>query len=148
MERQQDYIKRPGRKKKPKATEKQLLFAQAKVETGNRKKALAIAGYCEDAKPEQNKAVQYYIEEYKKKMEEKFIDRAEEMAENMYQLAMKSGSDNVRYLATKDWLDRAGLAPVSKSEIETTKIISAENRVSRDLIDRLNNLKESKKAGE
>jgi hypothetical protein len=141
------HTRKPGRPKKPKTTPKQELYARTFVETGDRKIAKEVSGYSTIHAAEQNKNVKYLIEEYKKKMEEKFIGRAEEMTEELYDLIKTTNSDTVKLNAIKDWLDRAGLAPVSKSEIENRKIISTENQISRDLLDRLNNLKNDKKKG-
>ncbi len=42
------------------------------------------------------------------------MQRAEEMADQMYHLALNARSDQVKFQATKDLLDRAGFAPEQK----------------------------------
>jgi len=133
---QQTIRKRPGRKKKPKITPKQEKFVQVYVDTGDKKKALAMAGYVPEARPDICKSVQFHIEEYKAKMEKIFMEHADEMQANMYDLATTAKSENVKFQATKDLLDRAGLAPVNRSQVENYKYISPENRITQDLIGR------------
>ena len=81
-------------------------------------------------------------------MEGRFQSKADEMIEELYNLAKNSESEKIRLGAVKDWLDRAGLAPVSKSEVEQKKVISADSMVSRELINRLTNLQKGNKKGE
>ncbi|KGF47548.1 hypothetical protein HMPREF0872_03895 [Veillonella montpellierensis DNF00314] len=138
------HTRNRGRPKNPKTTAKQELYARTFVETGSRKIAKETAGYSTYRGPEQNNKIQFLIEKYKKKMETKFMDKAEEIADNLYSLAKNAKSEQVRLGASKDWLDRAGLAPVNKSEIETKKVISTESQISRELVDRLNGLKAKK----
>ena len=95
-----------------------------------------------------NPIVQAEIEKYRKKVEDKFLVRAEEMSEQLYNLILTTESDSVKLNAIKDWLDRAGFKPVDKSQITSEKIISAESKVSTDLINRLNNLKNFEKPKE
>lgn len=131
-----DVRKKPGRKKNPRPTLKQEAYAKAFVKTGSRIKAKEEAGYVQSSKPDESEAVKFLIDKYRHEMEKKFIKDAEQMYENMKTLALTSDSDNVRFNATKDILDRAGLAPVSKSEIESRKFISADSRITRDLVER------------
>jgi len=69
-------------------------------------------------------------------MEKIFMEHADEMQANMYDLATTAKSENVKFQATKDLLDRAGLAPVNRSQVENYKYISPENRITQDLIGR------------
>lgn len=146
-----DYLmkrRKVGRPKKKKATERQRIFAREYIATGNAEQAARTSNYVNTQALMKNPIVQEEIEKYRKKVEDKFLVRAEEMSEQLYNLILTTGSDSVKLNAIKDWLDRAGFKPVDKSEITSEKIISAESKVSTDLINRLNNLKKFEKSKE
>lgn len=136
------WARKPGRRKKPKATEEILELAQVKAIVGDHKQAEEITGIKQDRR---NKSLKHYEKDYRKKMEKKFQERAEVLMEELYSLAMKGKAESVKLSAIKDWLDRSGLAPVSKSEIEERKVISAESKVSKDIINRLNKIENETK---
>lgn len=139
---------KPGRKKKPPISKQELIFAQTKVLTGSTAEAKKAAGYdlSKGTAPENNKAVQYYMEEYKKQMDAKFMRRADDVAEELFQLIKNAKSESAKLGAIKDWLDRAGLAPVNKQEIDDKRYLDANSRVNTELINRL--MKLDKKEGE
>ncbi len=140
--------RKPGRKKNPPPlSEKEMKYAQVKALTGSTRKAAEVAGY-EDGErtPDNKKGVKFYMEQYKEEMDNLFRENAADVIYQLYYLMRTAKSEQVRLGAMKDWLDRAGLAPVSKSEVEQRKVISTESRVSRELIERLNKM--SKKNGE
>lgn len=140
---------KPGRKKKqPPLTPQEKQYVQARVLTGSIKKAEEVAGYKEGEAPENLKRIRNYAKEYREEMEGRFQSKADEMIEELYNLAKNSESEKIRLGAVKDWLDRAGLAPVSKSEVEQKRVISADSMVSRELINRLTNLQKGNKKGE
>ena len=45
-----------------------------------------------------------------------FLNESQEMKENMLDLARNAESESVRFQATKDMLDRAGLNPINKNQ--------------------------------
>lgn len=136
--------RKPGRKKKPPISKQELIFAQTKVLTGSTTEAKKAAGYDleKGTAPENNKAVQYYMEEYKKQMDQKFMERANDVAEELYQLVKGAKSETAKLGAIKDWLDRAGLAPINKQEIDDKRYLDANSRVNTELINRLMSLKQ------
>lgn len=69
------------------------------------------------------------------------------MKENMLELARNAESESVRFQATKDMLDRAGLNPINKNQTQTAKYVSIESRFSRDALERFEK-EENNKAGE
>lgn len=127
---------KPGRKKKRPLTKKQKTYVDTYVKTGSHRKAIEEAGYASNMKPMNSRAVQKAVQSKQAIMREKFIADAEVMYNNMKELALTGESEMVRFKATSDILDRAGLAPVAKQEIETTKTISLDSRISQDLISR------------
>lgn len=146
-----DYLmkgRKVGRPRKKKATERQKKFAREYIATGSIEQAGRNSNYINTQALMKNPVVQEEIEKYRKKVEDKFIVRAEEMSEQLYNLILTTDSDSVKLNAIKDWLDRAGFKPVDKSQITSEKIISAESKVSTDLINRLNNLKNFEKPKE
>ena len=68
------------------------------------------------------------------------------VANELLELVMNAKSETAKLGAIKDWLDRAGLAPVNKTET-TTREIGTGTQVAIDLIHRLNKL-DNKKGGE
>lgn len=146
-----DYLmkgRKVGRPRKKKATERQRKFAREYIATGSVAQAAQATNYSGTQALMKNPIVQAEIEKYRKKVEDKFLVRAEEMSEQLYNLILTTDSDSVKLNAIKDWLDRAGFKPVDKSQITSEKIISAESKVSTDLINRLNNLKNFEKPKE
>ena len=69
-------------------------------------------------------------------MMKSFLNEAQEMKENMLELARNAESESVRFQATKDMLDRAGLNPINKNPTQTAKYVSIESRFSRDAVSR------------
>ena len=57
-------------------------------------------------------------------------------------------SESVRFQATKDMLDRAGLNPINKNQTESAKYISIESRFSRDALARYEKELQNEEAGE
>ena len=145
---QLDVLKKPGRKKKKKTNLRQQTFVDTLITTNNRQLALKAAGYPKSSRPEDYQAVQDALADRRKQMEIKFMDDAEEMRQNMLDLARNSTSDAVKFQATKDILDRAGLNPVSKNQTESAKYVSIESRVSRDTLSRFTKELEHEEAGE
>lgn len=135
--------KKPGRKKNPRPlTEQEQKYVEVKIMTGDKKAACIASGFDENSYPERRVAVQKALKDYKDEADSMFRVRATEMIDKLYELADSAKSETVKLGAIKDWLDRAGLAPVSKSEVEQRKIISTESRVSRELIERMNKMNE------
>lgn len=69
-------------------------------------------------------------------MMKSFLNEAQKMKENMLELARNAESESVRFQATKDMLDRAGLNPINKNQTQTAKYVSIESRFSRDALER------------
>lgn len=128
--------KRPGRKRKKIASPKQEKFLETWAKTGNKKQALKEAGYSPTARPETFQVVQDAMADRQKEMRKKFLDDAEEMRQKILEIARFSKSDAVRLQAAKDLLDRAGLNPITKSQNESAKYVSIENRITRDALAR------------
>ena len=145
---QHDFQKKPGRTRKRHPTEKQIKFVDTLLETGNKKKALEVSGYSPSTQPEKLQVVQDALTERQKEMMKRFLDNAEEMKENMLELARNADSESVRFQATKDMLDRAGLNPVNKNQTESAKYVSIESRVSRGALERYEKELQKKEAGE
>lgn len=143
-----DVRKKPGRKKKRYATEKQSTYVNALLETGDRKTALEVAGYSPTSQPEKFQIVQNVLEDRQKEMMKRFMDNAEEMKDNMLDLARNAKSEAVKFQATKDILDRAGLNPINKNQTETAKYVSIESRFSRGALERYEKELKNKNAGE
>lgn len=80
-------------------------------------------------------------------MMKSFLNEAQKMKENMLELARNAESESVRFQATKDMLDRAGLNPINKNQTQTAKYVSIESRFSRDALERFEK-EENNKAGE
>ena len=116
--------------------------------TGSKKKALEVAGYSPSSQPEKLQVVKDALAERQKEMMKRFMDNAEEMKENMLDLARNADSESVRFQATKDMLDRAGLNPINKNQTESAKYVSIESRVSRGALERYEKELENKEAGE
>ena len=135
---QRDIRKAPGRPKKKHLNPKQELFVKSFVLSGDKTAANRIAGYSEKTEVARSEKIQQEIETNRKKMEELFQTAAQDMFNNMLKLATSSSSDNVKFQASKDLLDRAGFKPVERKELSGLdgNAISLESRVTHDLIQR------------
>lgn len=69
-------------------------------------------------------------------MRERFLEDSVEIYENLKGLALNARSEMVRFQASKDILDRAGLAPIDKKEINEQKFISTDSKITYDLLNR------------
>lgn len=138
--------RKPGRPKARPLTHKQEVYVQAKILTGSRKEALKVAGYTDNANQvESSKAVQKALEDYRRKMDQKFMDKADQVANILLDIIEDPDTPSkTKVTAIKDWLDRAGLKPVDKQEVDDKRVIDTSSRLSRDLIDKLNMLPKEK----
>nr|DAN59208.1 MAG TPA: TERMINASE SMALL SUBUNIT [Caudoviricetes sp.] len=138
--------RKPGRPKARPLTHKQEVYVQAKILTGSRKEALKVAGYTDNANQvESSKAVQKALEDYRRKMDQKFMDKADQVANILLDIIENPDTPSkTKVTAIKDWLDRAGLKPVDKQEVDDKRVIDTSSRLSRDLIDKLNMLPKEK----
>ena len=116
----------------------QEIYVNELIATGNRKQSLEKAGYSLTSTPENYRAVREELADRQRAMMSKFLDNAEEMKENMLNLARNSKSEAVKFQATKDILDRAGLNPVNKNQTESAKYVSIDSRVTREALERYN----------
>ena len=130
--------KKPGRKRKKIhiPTEKEQKLINHYVETGNMKEAKEVAGYPKTYNPLSKKSIRYELERLQDKVKSKLVNVADTVADNMVDLAFNARSENVKFQASKDILDRAGLAPVNKTENETHKYISVNDRFARGALER------------
>ncbi len=140
---------KPGRRKARPLTHKQHVYVQTKILTGSKKEALRVAGYKEKwENVEDSKAVQKALADYKNRMDKKFRDKADKVANILLDIIENPDTPaKTKVSAIKDWLDRAGLKPVDKQEVEEKRSIDTSSRLSRDLINKLNMLPE-KETGE
>lgn len=155
---QNDVRRKPGRPKKKQKKirvpdKRQETFVNTYLETGNKALALDKAGYAPGTRPENIQVVQDALAERQKEMMKRFMDNADEMKENMLDLARNAKSESVKFQATKDMLDRAGLNPINKNQTESAKYVSIESRFSRGALERYERELEAKngqknKAGE
>lgn len=146
---QHDFFKKPGRKKKRRTlTEQQNTYVTEYMKHGSNSKALEAAGYSPSSKVGEYKVIQTAIEDRQKAMMKSFLNEAQEMKENMLDLARNAESESVRFQATKDMLDRAGLNPINKNQTQTAKYVSIESRFSRDALSRFEKEETNKEAGE
>lgn len=138
--------RKPGRPKARPLTHKQEVYVQAKILTGSKKEALKVAGYTDNANQvESSKAVQKALEDYRRKMDQKFMDKADQVANILLDIIENPDTPSkTKVTAIKDWLDRAGLKPVDKQEVDDKRVIDTSSRLSRDLIDKLNMLPKEK----
>jgi len=136
--RGRDIVKKPGRKKKPKLSEKREKYLMALELTGSAKEAKEIAGYSPNTKVNGFVSVSAHLEEQRERMRNLFVNCAEDMYTNMLALANSSKSDTVKLHATKDLLDRAGYKPVERKELTGAdgNAISVESRITQDFISR------------
>lgn len=138
---------KPGRRKARPLTHKQHVYVQAKILTGSKREALKVAGYTERGNNvEESRAVQKALEDYRRKMDKKFMDKADKVTNMLLELIESPDTPaSAKVTAIKDWLDRAGLKPVDKQEIEEKRSIDTTSKLSRDLINKLNMLPEKEK---
>lgn len=73
-------------------------------------------------------------------MREMMMEDAVAVYNNMKDLAFNARSEMVRMQASKDILDRAGLAPVQKTENTEQKFITTDSKITYDLLQRFNQL--------
>ena len=79
-------------------------------------------------------------------MDKKFRDKADKVANILLDIIENPDTPaKTKVSAIKDWLDRAGLKPVDKQEVEEKRSIDTSSRLSRDLINKLNMLPEKEK---
>lgn len=142
-----DVHKKPGRKKRRPLKPKQEKFVNTLLLTGDKKKALKSSGYSLRTDPMDFKPVQDALADRQKEMMKRFLDNAEEMKNNMIELARNANSESVKFQATKDILDRAGLNPINKNQTESAKYVSVESRFSRDALSRYEKELQAKEAG-
>lgn len=95
-------------------TPKQRGFVKDYLETGNGTQA-ALNNY--DTEDANTAGVIAWDNLRKPKIQAKIQDAAEEAFEQMRLLSKTADSDNVKFSATKDILDRAGFKPVDKKEL-------------------------------
>lgn len=76
------------------------------------------------------------IEDKQQAMREQFLEDSKMIYENLKDLAFNSRSDMVRFQASKDILDRAGLAAPDKREVTENKFISTDSKITYDLLQR------------
>lgn len=69
-------------------------------------------------------------------MREQFIQDSFEVYNNLKDLAFNARSELVRFNASKDILDRAGLSAPDKKEITENKFISTDSKITYDLLQR------------
>lgn len=140
---------KPGRRKARPLTHQQHEYVQAKILTGSKRQALKIAGYTEKGNTvEESRAVQKALEDYKRRMDKKFQDKADKVTDLLMNVIENPDTPaSARVTAIKDWLDRAGLKPVEKQEVDDKRAIDTSSRLSRDLIDKLNMLPKEKGEG-
>lgn len=69
-------------------------------------------------------------------MRQMFLEDSEMIYENLKDLAFNARSELVRFNASKDILDRAGLAAPDKREITENKFISTDSKITYDLLQR------------
>lgn len=137
---------KPGRKKAKGLTHKQRVYVQTKILTGSKSEALKAAGYRQKGNTvEESVVVQQALAEYKQRMDKKFMDKADEVANMLLEVIYNPDTPaSAKVTAIKDWLDRAGLKPVDKQEVDDKRVIDTSSRLSRELIDKLNTLPKEK----
>ena len=73
-------------------------------------------------------------------MRQQFLDDSALIYENLKDLAFNARSELVRFNASKDILDRAGLAAPDKREVTENKFISTDSKITYDLLQRFKTL--------
>ena len=132
-----DIKKKPGRpkKKQPSLTDKQQVFIEKYIETGNKQEAKQIAGYSEKTQlssvctPEVQNAIIVHVNKT-------LHEYAPIAVQTMINLSEHAKNDKVRLDATKDILDRAGFKPAEKREITGANGLPLEARITHELIQR------------
>jgi phage terminase small subunit len=111
-----------------KLTEKQLLFIEYYIETGNATESAKRAGYSAKTagsigsenltKPEIKEAIEKRREEIRTELQNKFLASAVKAQQIMNQVLENSETPpHVKIQAAKDLMDRAGFKPTEKREI-------------------------------
>ena len=76
------------------------------------------------------------VEIKQEEMRRRFLEDSEMIYENIKDLAFNARSELVRFNASKDILDRAGLAAPDKREVTENKFISTDSKITYDLLQR------------
>lgn len=97
-----------------KLTPKEKAFADEYLETGNGVQS-ALKTYDTESYKTASNIASTNLD--KPRVIEYLQSHAEEVAKNMYRLALSAESEQVQVSAGKDILDRAGFKPVDKSEL-------------------------------
>ncbi len=132
----QDIRKRPGRPRKKKPTDKAKELVKVIAEEGcSLTEAQRKVGYSPNTYALNNKFVKSELEKLNEQMVQAMQEYAPKALSNMVDLAENANSENVRFSATKDLLDRAGYKPVDKKEI-TGQFVDANSRITNDILNR------------
>ena len=108
-------------------TDKQDLFIQEYVRSGNATKSAIYAGYSEKTAKAQGHQLKNKLSEQIKDATYKALqDKIPQALKWVTDLAENAESESVRLGAVKDILDRAGMKPVEKIETTTIDQMSAE----------------------
>ena len=109
-------------------TDKQDLFIQEYVRSGNATKSAIYAGYSEKTAKAQGHQLKNKLSEQIKDATYKALqDKIPQALKWVTDLAQNAESESVRLGAVKDILDRAGMKPVEKIETTTIDQMSAED---------------------
>ena len=109
-------------------TDKQDLFIQEYVRSGNATKSAIYAGYSEKTAKAQGHQLKNKLNEQIKDATYKALqDKIPQALKWVTDLAENAESESVRLGAVKDILDRAGMKPVEKIETTTIDQMSAED---------------------
>ena len=109
-------------------TDKQDLFIQEYVRSGNATKSAIYAGYSEKTAKAQGHQLKNKLSEQIKDATYKALqDKIPQALKWVTDLAENAESESVRLGAVKDSLDRAGMKPVEKIETTTIDQMSAED---------------------
>lgn len=76
------------------------------------------------------------VSEMQEVMRQQFVEDSFDIYENLKDLAFNARSELVRFNASKDILDRAGLSAPDKKEITENKFISTDSKITYDLLQR------------
>ena len=107
-------------------TEKQEAFIEAYCLTGNATKAAEMAGYSEKASKQKGYALKkQFSHEITEKTREMLSDGVPGVLAKLHELVDNATSEAVKLGAIKDYLDRAGLKPVDKVELQVSQIETA-----------------------
>lgn len=101
-------------RKKARITQKQKIFADKYLETGNGSRSAREAYNVTTDESARQIASQNFR---KPAVIEYFIEKSEDMKHNLYNLARNAESEAVRLNATKDILDRAGFQAVKRTDV-------------------------------